>query len=341
MTIRDQASLKPHNTLALPAVAERFVVVESLPQLQQVLAQARQQGWPITLLGGGSNVVLAADIPGLVIKVALPGIEVIAETTDSVQVTVAAGEDWHNFVLHSLGQGWYGLENLSLIPGTLGAAPVQNIGAYGVELADRLLSVDVVYLDSGKQQTLTRDQCQFGYRDSVFKHSLKDKVVITAVTLELSKQPQLVLDYPALQQALNDLKPEQVTPLVVSEQVCDIRRSKLPDPATEPNAGSFFKNPVVSAEQTQTLRQRFADLVAYPQPGGNSKLAAGWLIEKAGWKGHRLGDITVHHRQALVMVNCGEATGAELLAVAQQVVASVQEMFGVTLEMEPRVLPGV
>ena len=338
MNIQQNINLKPYNTLALPAVAEHFVAVQSIEQLRQALASAKNQGWPVTLLGGGSNVVVAGNIPGLVVRVAITGIEKIAESDQCVQIKVGAGEDWHNFVEHSLQSGWYGLENLSLIPGTVGAAPVQNIGAYGVELCERLLSVDMVDIRSGELTTLDRNACQFGYRDSIFKHSLKGKVVIVAVTLELLKTPEPVLEYPALKQAMEQQQ-EPLTPQLVSQLVCQIRRSKLPDPAIEPNAGSFFKNPVVSAQKAQQLQQQFPDLVAYPLAEGNSKLAAGWLIEKAGWKGRRIGDIAIHHRQALVMVNCGQATGEQLLAVAQQVVNSVQEKFGITLQMEPRVLP--
>ncbi|MCV6606112.1 MAG: UDP-N-acetylmuramate dehydrogenase, partial [Porticoccaceae bacterium] len=300
MNIQPHINLRPYNTLALSAVAQQFVTVASTEQLCDALAIARRQGWPVTILGGGSNVVLAGDIPGLVIRVAIPGVELLADNGQSVQVKIGAGEDWHGFVQQSLKNSWYGLENLSLIPGTVGAAPVQNIGAYGVELAERLLSVEVVDLQTGEQQTLNRQQCQFGYRDSVFKNALKNRVVIVSVTLELLKVPQLKLDYPALQQATRGISVEDLTPQKVGELVCQIRRSKLPDPAEEPNAGSFFKNPVVSAEKAQQLRQEFPDLVVYQLDDGNSKLAAGWLIEKAGWKGRRIGDIAIHHRQALV-----------------------------------------
>ncbi|MDM3872126.1 UDP-N-acetylmuramate dehydrogenase [Porticoccus sp. W117] len=339
MHIQSNINLKPYNTLALPALAEQFVSVHSTEQLCQALVVAKQQGWLVTILGGGSNLVLAADISGLVIQIAIPGVETVGETESSVQVKVGAGEDWHQFVQLSLQNGWYGLENLSLIPGMVGAAPVQNIGAYGVELAEHLVSVDIVDLQSGEQKSLNRQQCQFGYRDSIFKNALKNRAAIVSVTLELLKTSNLKLSYPALQQAVEDIPEDQLTPQKVSELVCQIRRSKLPDPASEPNAGSFFKNPVVSTEKAQQLQQQYPELVAYPLPDGNSKLAAGWLIEKAGWKGRRIGDIAIHHRQALVMVNCGTATGEELLAVAGQVVESVKETFGVELEMEPRVLP--
>ncbi|MGS2722411.1 UDP-N-acetylmuramate dehydrogenase [Porticoccus sp. GXU_MW_L64] len=339
MNIGHNINLKPHNTLALPAMAEHFMAVQTQEQLYQALATASTNNWPVTLLGGGSNVVLAGDIPGLVIQMAIAGIELLEETEQAVQVQVGAGEDWHQFVQHCLQQGWYGLENLSLIPGTVGAAPVQNIGAYGMELAECLVSVDIVDLQNGESTTLDRQQCQFGYRDSVFKNALKNRVAIVSVTLELLKTASLKLDYPALQQAAEKLSAQQLTPQKISELVCQIRRSKLPDPASEPNAGSFFKNPVVSGEKAQQLKQQYPELVAYPLPDGNSKLAAGWLIEKAGWKGRRIGDIAIHHRQALVMVNCGEASGEQLLAVAGQVMESVKNNFGVELEMEPRVLP--
>ena len=343
MDIQQQLELKPYNTLSLPSLAEHFVSVDSVDALQQALQQAADNRWPITLLGSGSNIVLADDVPGLVIHIAIPGIELLAESDNSVQLCIGAGEDWHQLVQYCLQQGWYGLENLSLIPGTVGAAPVQNIGAYGVELADQLLSVDAVELCSGQRQTLNCKDCQFGYRDSIFKGELRGRVAIVSVTLELSKQPQLQLQYPALKQAVARLEKElgrqQVTPQQVSELVCRIRQSKLPDPAQIANAGSFFKNPVVEAEAAKKLQLLHPEMVAYPVSGGQAKLAAGWLIEQAGWKGRAVGDIAVHDKQALVLINCGNGTGQQLLAVASEIAHSVQQLFGVALEIEPRVLP--
>ena len=342
LDIQQQVSLRPYNTLSLPGMAEHFVSVDSVEAMQRAVQQAIGKQWPITVLGGGSNLVLAQDLPGLVIHMAIPGVELLAETERSVQLRIGAGENWHQLVLHCLDNGWYGLENLSLIPGTVGAAPVQNIGAYGVELSDCLISVEVVDLSTGQIQTLDCEACRFGYRDSIFKRELKGKVAIVSVTLELSKQPKLQLSYPSLQQAVAELQqdsPSDVTPQQVSDLVCRIRQSKLPDPAQLPNAGSFFKNPVVSSQIAHNLQRDYPGMVTFPAADGQMKLAAGWLIERAGWKGHAVGDIAVHDKQALVLTNRGNGTGAQLLAVAADIVHSVEQMFGVTLEMEPRILP--
>lgn len=339
LTIQSDVSLQTKNTLALPARAERFVEVTSVAQLQQAVALAAQQGWSLMILGGGSNVVLAANLPGLVVHIAIAGIELQANDGGKVRVRVGAGENWHQLVQATLERGWYGLENLSLIPGTVGAAPIQNIGAYGVELSDYLIAVELVDLASGEQRTLEREACEFGYRDSVFKGRLKDRVAITAVTLELNTTANLKLDYPALTRALGQYRTAEITPKIVSDTVCAIRRSKLPDPEAIPNAGSFFKNPVVSSRVAQQLRKQYADLVVFPAAEGYLKLAAGWLIEQAGWKGRVIGNVGVHQQQALVLVNTGGATGPELLALASQIRQSVSEQFGIDLDLEPRVLP--
>ncbi|WIO73081.1 UDP-N-acetylmuramate dehydrogenase [Porticoccaceae bacterium LTM1] len=340
-SVVQQQDLKSLNTLALPASAEYFARIESVPDLQQAIQWANEKQLQITLLGGGSNIVLASDIPGLVLKVAINGVELISEDDRQVLIRVGAGEDWPRLVEYTLDNNWYGLENLSLIPGCVGAAPVQNIGAYGVELAKRLHSVEVVCLENGTARVLSGDECEFGYRDSIFKRELRGKVAITSVTLSLSKKPDLVLTYPALQMAAGEVSGQNLTPKKISELVCEIRRSKLPDPVSTPNAGSFFKNPVISSTQAKTLRGKFPDMVQYPVSAVEVKLAAGWLIEKAGWKGRQIGDIAVHDRQALVLVNRGDGTGQQLLDVAGQIVDSVKQEFGVKLEMEPRILPEV
>ena len=339
LNIQGNVALARNNTLALPATAERFVAVTSVAQLQQAAVLAAQHGWPITMLGEGSNVVLAADLPGLVVQMAIPGVELLASADDRVRIRVGAGENWHRLVQLTLARGWYGLENLSLIPGTVGAAPIQNIGAYGVELADYLVAVELVDLASAELRSLDRDACEFGYRDSVFKQRLRDRVAITAITLELSTAPDLKLDYPSLRQALAKHSAAEITPQLVSDTVCAVRRSKLPDPASVPNAGSFFKNPVVPSRAVQRLRNEHPELVVFPAAPGYLKLAAGWLIEQAGWKGQISGNVGVHQQQALVLVNRGGATGPELLAVAEQIRESVASEFGVQLEIEPRVLP--
>lgn len=340
-TVAEQYDLKSLNTLALPARAEFFARIENVSDLQQAIQWAGERQLQITLLGGGSNIVLASDIPGLVLKMAIAGIELIDEDDQRVLIRIGAGENWPQLVEYTLDNDWYGLENLSLIPGCAGAAPVQNIGAYGVELAEYLHSVEVISLTTGGLKELSNAECEFGYRDSIFKRQLRGKVAITAVTLSLSKTANLVLTYPALQKVAGEFSEQELTPKKISELVSEIRRSKLPDPLDTPNAGSFFKNPVISSTQANKLRRQFPDMVQYPVSAVEVKLAAGWLIEKAGWKGRQIGDIAVHDRQALVLVNRGGGTGQQLLEVAVQIVDAVAQMFGTRLEMEPRILPEV
>ena len=332
-------SLQSHNTLAVPAVADWFVSVASDADLRQALAWARERQLPLLVLGGGSNIVLRDNFPGLVIHMRSQGKNLVAEDEDYVWLQVAAGENWHQLVEYTLGQGFYGLENLSLIPGSVGAAPIQNIGAYGVEVQDVLAELTALEIASGVQVNFTRDSCQFGYRDSIFKGALKDKYIITSVTFRLRKNPHLVLDYPALRQALAGVAPENLSPGLVSGAVIAIRQSKLPDPAQIPNVGSFFKNPMISLEQYQQLQQRYPQLVAYPVDGQQIKLAAGWLIDQAGWRGREFAGARVHPQQALVLTNPQRLPGGALLALAEQIQGDVQARFGVHLEMEPRVYP--
>lgn len=345
LTIQQQVPLREYNTLALSARAEFFCKVASEQELCEALAWARQKKLAVTLLGGGSNVVLAADIAGLVIHIEIPGIQLVS-TKDQLDrpermVRVGAGENWHQFVLHTLDRGWYGLENLSLIPGFAGAAPIQNIGAYGVELSDRFYSLEAIELATGERVSLNHSDCQFGYRDSFFKGKGRDLYVITAITLILSRDSSLCLDYPALTHYLRDHANdddlgEPMTPKRVSDAICAIRRSKLPDPANIPNAGSFFKNPVISADQMVALQQQYPSVVGHKQVGGGYKIAAGWLVEEAGWKGIERAGVGVHDKQALVLVNY-RGTGRELLSLADDIKASIVEKFGIHLEIEPRV----
>ena len=329
------------NTLHLPARAEWFAAPASLDELQEVLADARARKLPVTLLGEGSNVVLAGDIDGLVLKPALRGIEILLEKPDSLLVAAAAGEHFDDLVAWSLAQGLQGLENLSLIPGSVGAAPYQNIGAYGVELADRLVWVEAVQASNGDIRRFRRDECDFAYRDSLFKSVLPGAFVITRICLRLDRQAAgrpLVLHYADLAERLAALPPEQQNATGLRDIVCALRKSKLPDPDVLPNAGSFFKNPSVPAAHAAELQRHYPGLPLYPQADGRVKLAAGWLIEQAGFKGRREGAVGMHDRQALVLVNHGGATGAEVLAHAQAVRKAVSERFGVSLEQEPVVL---
>ena len=345
LDIQQQVSLLEHNTLALPSTAEYFCTVSSSRELSEALSWAKVKQLPITLLGGGSNVVLAGNLAGLVIHIAILGIKLITEQNTCPQsdqriVRVGAGENWHQLVLHTLEQGWYGLENLSLIPGLAGAAPIQNIGAYGVELSDRFHSLEAIELSSGEPVTMTLSDCQFGYRDSFFKGAGRDQYAITAINLRLSTKADLCLEYPALKTYLEtesgNKSVTSVTPKQVSDAVCAIRHSKLPNPKDVANAGSFFKNPVISSDQLNVLQKQYPKLVSYDQANGTKKLAAGWLVEQAGWKGVKRSGVGVHDKQALVLVNY-QGTGQSLLSLAEDVKASVAEKFGITLDIEPRV----
>ena len=350
--IQQNVSLRAFNTLALPSTAEYFCSVSEHSQLLQALEFARTSALVVTIIGGGSNIVLAGDIPGLVIQIDLRGVShryvtaagnATGDLANAVDVTFAAGENWHQQVLFCLDQGWYGLENLSLIPGTMGAAPIQNIGAYGVELADRLISLQALDRQSGELVCFDRQSCEFGYRDSLFKHAGYDRYIIVDVTLRLSTKPEPNISYPALSAAVEafcrreGLTSEAITPRLVSNLVCEIRRQKLPDPALLPNAGSFFKNPLLKQPQLNALLAQFEDMPNYPQPDGGAKIPAAWLIEQCGLKGAERGEVGVHDRQALVLINRGQANGAELLALAGEVRQSVEQRFAISLEIEPRI----
>jgi len=334
---REQADLTALNTLAVPARARYLADVRSVDELQQALDWAAEHQLPLQLLGGGSNLVFAGDFPGMVIHIALRGRRLEPLDDNSAELVLQAGENWHEAVLFAARAGYRGIENLALIPGTAGAAPVQNIGAYGVELCDTLVSVTALDRRQGRVVVLDADDCCFGYRDSLFKHQ-PGRYIILEIRLRLSRCAPFKLGYGDLQQTLGVTGDDGgLTPLQVAQAVMSVRQQKLPDPSNLPNAGSFFKNPVVPLEQYRQLRERFSELVSYPVEGG-VKLAAGWLIDQAGWKGFRNEKVGVHDRQALVLVNHGSGSGADILALAEQVQASVLEKFGVALEMEPGIV---
>lgn len=332
-------NLQKFNTLAVPALAQYFVSVRNDDELREALAFAQAENLPFVLLGGGSNIVLCGDFSGLVVQIKSQGREVIDENDEFVWLKVAAGENWHQLVEYSLDNALYGLENLSLIPGSVGAAPIQNIGAYGVEIKELVAELSALNIRSGLSVTFTNESCQFGYRDSIFKQSLKDQYVITSVTLRLRKQPQLNLGYPALRAALAGVSDADITPQQVSAAVIGIRQAKLPDPAIIPNVGSFFKNPVINQAQFDALKLLNPSIVAYPAAANQIKLAAGWLIDQAGWRGRCVGGAGVHDQQALVLTNPLKASGRAVLELADLIKKSVFEQFGVILEMEPRVYP--
>jgi UDP-N-acetylmuramate dehydrogenase len=337
LQVRQGVSLKPYNSFAVEARALHFAEAENDQQVRQALAYAQAQQLPLLLLGGGSNLLLTADVEALVLRMAGRGIRVLEDDGEQLLVEAEAGEPWHPFVQWTLAQGLAGLENLSLIPGTVGAAPVQNIGAYGVELKDVFAGLTALDRHSGELRQFRLEDCDFAYRDSLFKRE-SGRWVILRVRFTLSRSAALHLDYGPVRQHLAEQGISAPTALDVSQAICAIRREKLPDPAELGNAGSFFKNPLVSCELAAQLRAAHADLVAYPQADGRVKLAAGWLIERAGWKGFREGDAGVHRLQALVLVNYGQATGAQLLGLAQRIQADISERFGVELEIEPNVL---
>ncbi len=337
MQISRSESLKSLNTLALEARAAALTTAASEAEVREALRWAKAEGLPVLALGEGSNIVFAGEVEALLLRQQGLGWEVLSQDEAHVRLRVSAGEDWHNFVREALGEGWYGLENLALIPGTVGAAPIQNIGAYGVEFERFVLAVHAVDSASGESLRLGRDECRFAYRDSIFKGELRDRVIVTAVDIQLSTRPQVHCEYPSLAAELCQRGIARPAPLDVFEAVVAVRSRRLPDPAREPNAGSFFKNPVVPAATATALSGRYPGIPEYPQADGQVKLAAAWLIEQAGWKGFREGPLGIHPEHALVMVNYGGGTGAELLALAGRVVQSVSETFGIALEMEPRV----
>lgn len=334
LTVDNHVDLGPFNTLAVPARAKYFTQLDSLDQIDELIDFLSREQLPLLLLGGGSNVVLADDFSGLAVKLNLLGVN-IQERGDQVLVSAMAGENWHALVEHCLSNNIYGLENLALIPGTVGAAPIQNIGAYGVELESVFHSLDAVDLKTGERKTFSKVDCQFGYRDSIFKNAAKDRYVITRVNLSLSKTPASDLRYPALQQALEGV--EKVTPQAVFDAVCRVRASKLPDPKDIPNAGSFFKNPVIANSLFETLKQAHPEMPGYPQANDCTKLAAGWLIDQSGWKAKPVGRVQMHALQALVLTNPNCDSGQAILTLARAVQADILQRFGVTLEIEPRV----
>ena len=338
MQIERGVSLKPYNTFGLPAVARTLVRITSDADVRRVVDHPQLGTAAKFVLGGGSNIILTKDMPQVVLKVEVRGIRLVEERPDAWIVEAGAGESWHALVAQTLADGIAGLENLALIPGTVGATPVQNIGAYGVELKDRFESLDAVDLVTGRTQTLHADICAFAYRDSVFKHVLANRTVITRVRFRCPKPWQPVLGYLDLERKMHETGIHQPSPQQVFDWVCAIRRAKLPDPSVLGNAGSFFKNPVVTAEQCRDIIGRDPEIVHYPLPDGSIKLAAGWMIDACGWKGKSVGQAGVYEKQALVLVNRGGAIGSEVMLLAGAIQESVYGRFGIRLEPEPLVV---
>jgi UDP-N-acetylmuramate dehydrogenase len=335
MEIQKNVSLLPYNCFHIDVNAAEFISVKSVDKLEEILSRPGKE--PQLILGGGSNILLTKNMDGLVLKIDFSGIDEVREQPSHIYVRAGAGENWHEFVQYTIKRNWGGLENLSLIPGNVGAAPIQNIGAYGVELKDVFFELEAYDKKEKKVYAFGVNDCRFGYRDSIFKSAEKGRYIILNVTFLLNKIPVLKTSHGAIREELKRMGIQSPTIQDISQAVIKIRRSKLPDPAEIGNAGSFFKNPVVDHTLFLSLSKKYPDMPAYPHEDKSVKLAAGWLIEQCGWKGYRKGDAGVHVNQALVLVNYGKASGLEILELSEKVAQSVHKKFGVTLEREVNV----
>ncbi|SIO54878.1 UDP-N-acetylmuramate dehydrogenase [Chitinophaga niabensis] len=338
MSVLENVSLRPYNTFGIDATARYFASFDSPAVLQAILEDPKWEGVPKMILGGGSNILLTKDYEGLVLKNEIKGIHILKEDEEHVYVQAGAGENWHQFVMYCIDKNLAGLENLSLIPGNVGASPMQNIGAYGVEIKDVFYELDAWHVKDQQLVKFSKEACEFGYRESVFKRKYKDQFVILQVTYRLNKIPHFNTSYGAIEQEMERMGVKELSIRAISDAVIQIRSSKLPNPAEIGNAGSFFKNPEISKEKYEALKEAFPAIVAYPLPHDQYKLAAGWLIEQSGWKGYRDGDAGVHAKQALVLVNYGHASGEELVELSWKVIESVKEKFGVVLEREVNII---
>lgn len=332
--MQHNVSLRNLNTFGLESRAQSFEEVKSVGALVAIIKNPELREVPKFILGGGSNILLTQDIDALVIKISIKGIEKVKEDDDHIWLHVGAGEMWHHFVMYCVDNGYAGVENLSLIPGTVGAAPMQNIGAYGVEVKEVVETVETISSEHAEPKVFSNEECRFGYRESIFKHELKGKCIITGVLFRLNKKPVYHVDYGDIQKTLEEMDVQSLSIKAVSEAVISIRRSKLPDPAEIGNAGSFFKNPEIPEKQFNRLKNDFLALPGYPASPGFVKVPAGWLIEQAGWKGYRDGAIGVHARQALVLVNYGGGSGEEIKLLSQKIQQSIEEKFGIRLNAE-------
>ncbi|MCW3073799.1 MAG: UDP-N-acetylenolpyruvoylglucosamine reductase [Flaviaesturariibacter sp.] len=334
--IKQEVSLKAFNTFGIDVAARYFSAFASVVELKALLAEANLKE-PILVLGGGSNLLCTKNFDGLVLKNEIKGIELVGQDEDHVFIKAGAGENWHRFVQYCLDNNYAGAENLSLIPGNVGASPMQNIGAYGVEIKDIFQELEAVDIKSGEERIFSLEECRFGYRESVFKNIYKGQYIITSVTYRLYKKPRLNTSYGAIKQELERMGVRELSIQAVSQAVINIRTSKLPDWKELGNAGSFFKNPQVSLKKYEALKASFPMIVSYPQ-GEGMKLAAGWLIEQCGWKGYREGDAGCYSKQALVLVNYGKATGQQIFELSEKIIASVLDKFEVNLEREVNVI---
>jgi UDP-N-acetylmuramate dehydrogenase len=344
MNLQENISIKAYNTFGISVYANLFAKFNSIAELAELLefsagkTQTPNHKLQTLILGGGSNILFTHDFNGMVLKNEIMGIKTVREDEHHVYVQAGAGENWHGFVEYCLGHGLAGVENLSLIPGNVGASPMQNIGAYGVEIKDVFYSLEAYHIKDRRLVNFTLNDCEFGYRESIFKKRFKDEFVITDVTYRLNRIPDFNISYGAIGQELEKMGVKDLSIRAISQAVINIRSSKLPNPAEIGNAGSFFKNPEIESGQFETLKDKYPAIVGYQLANGNVKLAAGWLIEQCGWKGFRRGDAGCHEKQALVLVNYGNATGKEIYELSEEILHNVEEKFGVRLEREVNII---
>lgn len=337
--IDNHVSLRPYNTFGVNATARYFCRITAEDQFHSLLQTDLYKNENVLILGGGSNVLFTKDFTGLVVKTELKGIQVVDETDDMITLNVMSGENWHELVVHTVRHGWGGIQNLSLIPGTVGAAPIQNIGAYGVELKEVVKEVSGMDRITGEEKSFQQHECAFGYRESIFKHQLKEKFFISSVTLSLTKKNHFInTQYGALQDTLRAMNITEPSLQSISDAVIHIRKSKLPDPSQLGNAGSFFKNPTITLSHYQALQKINSAIPGYYSVNQDVKVPAAWLIEQCGWKGKRFNDIGVHAQQALVIVNYGNGNGEEIFQLAMNIISSVKEKFDITLTPEVNII---
>lgn len=338
MKIEQNVSLKPYNTFGIDAMAKYFSLFSNVEELNEILNSQFSILHSQLILGGGSNILLTKDFDGLVLKNDIKGIEVVKEDEQQIFIKAGAGENWHRFVQFCVKNNYAGIENLSLIPGNVGASPMQNIGAYGVEIKDVFFELEAFHLKEKAIQKFSLQDCGFGYRESVFKNKYKNQFVITTVTYRFNKKPSFNISYGAIRQELEKMAVTELSIQAISQAIINIRSSKLPDPKEIGNAGSFFKNPVVTNRFFEQIKQEHPQIVSFPSGNNHTKIAAGWLIEQCGWKGYRRGDVGCYQKQALVLVNYGSATGKEIFDLSEEIIQSVQKKFNVSLDREVNII---
>ncbi len=338
MNIKENHSLKNHNTFGVDVKAKFYCEINTEDELIELLSDSKYEALPKFIMGGGSNILFTKNYDGLIINNRIKGIKIVEEDENSAIIEASAGENWDDFVNYCVNHNLYGVENLSLIPGNVGAAPIQNIGAYGVELKDVFVSSRGIYLDNAEQEMIYLDQCKFGYRDSIFKNELRNRFVVTSILLKLGKQKHFNIKYPLLKSSLENIHPEEITLSMVRDKVIYVRKSKLPDPKVLGNAGSFFKNPIVTFDKIEEIQKKYSGLAFYELGNGNFKIPAGWLIEKCGWKGKKVGNVGCYENQALIIVNYGNAKPEEILKFSNDIVSSVHSEFRIELIPEVNII---